>query len=255
MTLVSMTTRSDFAAPSNSKGAPPRSLSVVVAICAGLLALVLAPVALRAQSPTPAPESSAARNLLAPSPPATSTGPSVSTNSVTAPSGYVLSANDQIAVEVFGEDELRTNGRLNAEGNLSLPLLGSVHFAGLTLTQATSRVTELYARDYLINPKVNVSLVGYAKRRFTMLGQVNRPGSFEMPDGSPGGIDLLEAVAMAGGYTRIAAPERITVRRHGAKGDEILKVDGKRLARGAGGTNSSFKVLPGDTITVGESIF
>jgi hypothetical protein len=60
---------------------------------------------------------------------------------------------------------------------------------------------------------------------------------------------------MAGGYTRIAAPERITVRRHGAKGDEILKVDGKRLARGADGANGNFKVVPGDTITVGESIF
>jgi polysaccharide export outer membrane protein len=172
---------------------------------------------------------------------------------VTAPSGYVLSANDQVAVEVFGEEDLRTNGRLNAEGNLSLPLLGSVHLAGLTLTQATARLTELYARDYLVNPKLNVSLVGYAKRRFTILGQVNRPGSFEMPEGSPTGVDLLEAIAMAGGYTRIAAPERITVRRHSGKGDEVLKVDGKRLARGSG--NNSFMVLPGDTITVGESIF
>ena len=76
-----------------------------------------------------------------------------------------------------------------------------------------------------------------------------------MPEGSPMGIDLLEAIAMAGGYTRIAAPERITVRRHGANGDEILKVDGKRLARGGGGANNNFKVQSGDTITVGESIF
>src|SRR5256886_10958576 len=127
---------------------------------------------------------------------------------------------------MLGEDNLRANSRLNGEGNLSLPLLGSVHLSGLTLTQATTRVTELYARDYLVNPKVNVMLVGYAKRRFTVLGQVNRPGSFEMPDGSPGGIDLLEAVAMAGGYTRIAAPERITVRRHSNAGkDEIIRVD------------------------------
>ena len=59
-------------------------------------------------------------------------------------------------------------------------------------------------------------LLGYAKRRFSILGQVNRPGSYEMPESSPGGIDLLEAIAMAGGYTRIAAPERITVRRQGA---------------------------------------
>lgn len=223
------------------------------AACAFLLVFASLLPEAAAQSPSPVPNST--RNLLAPAPPSTSTGPSVTTNAVTAPSGYVLSANDQVAVEVFGEDDLRTNGRLNAEGNLSLPLLGSVRLSGLTLTQATARVTELYARDYLVNPKVNVMLIGYAKRRFTVLGQVNRPGSFEMPDGSPGGIDLLEAVAMAGGYTRIAAPERITVRRQGANGDEILKVDGKRLARGTGGGKSSFKVLPGDTITVGESIF
>ncbi len=167
---------------------------------------------------------------------------------VSAPQGYVLSANDQVAVEVFGEEDLRTNGRLNAEGNLSLPLLGSVRLSGLTLTQAASRLTELYGRDYLVSPKVNVMLVGYAKRRFTVLGQVNRPGSYEMPEGSPGGIDLLEAIAMAGGYTRIAAPERVSVRRH----DQFIKVDAKRLARGKG---DSFRVDPGDTITVGESIF
>lgn len=170
---------------------------------------------------------------------------------VTAPSGYVLSANDQVAVEVFGEEDLRTNGRLNGEGNLSLPLLGAVRLSGLTLTQATSRLTELYGRDYLVNPRVNVTLVGYAKRRFTVLGQVNRPGSFEMPEGSPGGIDLLEAIAMAGGYTRIAAPERISVRRESPNGEKVLRVNAKKVARGAGG----FRIQSGDTITVGESIF
>jgi protein involved in polysaccharide export with SLBB domain len=186
------------------------------------------------------------------SPPAPA-APSLSSVAISAPSGYVLQPNDQVAVEVFGEDDLRTNGRLNAEGNLSLPLLGSVRLSGLTLSQATSRVTELYGRDYLVNPKVNVMLVGYAKRRFTVLGQVNRPGSYEMPDGSPGGVDLLEAIAMAGGYTRIAAPERISIRRQNASGgDQIIKVDAKRLTRKAGG---GFIVRPGDTVTVAESIF
>ncbi len=180
---------------------------------------------------------------------ATSAAPAIS--GVSAPAGYVLSANDQIAVEVFGEDDLRTNARLNGEGNLSLPLLGSVHLAGLTLTQATARLTEMFGKDYLVSPKLNVTLVGYAKRRFTVLGQVNRPGSYEMPEGSPGGIDLLEAVAMAGGYTRIAAPERISVRRQKNSGDEVLRVNAKRVAKG----DSAFRILPGDTITVGESIF
>lgn len=185
--------------------------------------------------------------------PAAASNPGSSGESISAPSGYQLSANDQISVEVFGEDDLRTAGRLNPEGNLSLPLLGSVHLGGLTLTQAVARLTELYGRDYLVNPRVNVSLLGYAKRRFTMLGQVNRPGSYEMPEGSPAGIDILEAVAIAGGYTRIAAPERISVRRqHAGASDQILKVNAKRLAKGEGG---SFLVTPGDTVTVGESIF
>ena len=170
---------------------------------------------------------------------------------VSAPAGYVLSPNDQIAVEVFGEEDLRTNARLNGEGNLSLPLLGSVRLAGLTLTQAAAKLTDMYGRDYLVNPRINVTLVGYAKRRFTMLGQVNRPGSYEMPEGSPGGIDLLEAVALAGGYTRIAAPERISVRRQAGGSEQVLRVNAKKVAKGG----ESFRVLPGDTITVGESIF
>lgn len=169
---------------------------------------------------------------------------------ITAPSGYQLSVDDQIGVEVFGEDDLRTAARINAEGAVSLPLLGSVHLSGMTLNQAAARLTELYGRDYLVNPRVNVILINYAKRRFTVLGQVNRPGSYEMPEGSPSGIDLLEAIAIAGGYTRIAAPERISVKRR----DEVLRVDAKKIAR-RGGSESGFRVEPGDTITVGESMF
>ena len=170
--------------------------------------------------------------------------------SITAPTGYKLSVDDQIAVEVFGEDDLRTAARVNSEGAVSLPLLGSVKLAGLTLNGAAARLTELYGRDYLVNPKLNVTLLSYAKRRFTVLGQVNRPGSYEMPEGSPSGIDLLEAIAIAGGYTRIAAPERISVKRR----DQVMRVDAKRIAR-RGGSEGGFRVEPGDTITVGESIF
>ena len=171
---------------------------------------------------------------------------------VSAPPGYQLSSNDAIAVEVFGEDDLKTTARLNSEGNVSLPLIGAIHLGGLTVTQATARVSELYARDYLVSPKVNVTLLGYARRRFTVLGQVNHPGSFEMPETSPGGIDLLEAIAMAGGYTRIAAPERVSVRRHSGNGEQMIRVNAKRVERGQ---SANFKVLPDDSITVGESIF
>lgn len=216
-----------------------------------IAALALVPCLLPAQSPgaATAREDASTQQRTASAGNSSSSGkavPAIAT--LSAPSGYVLSPNDQVAVEVFGEEDLRTNGRLNGEGNLSVPLLGSIRLAGLTLGQAAARLTELYGRDYLVNPKVNVMLVGYAKRRFTMLGQINRPGSYEMPDGSPEGIDLLEAIAMAGGYTRIAAPEKVSVRR----GTQVMRVDAKRQARAGQG---AFQVQPGDTITVGESIF
>jgi protein involved in polysaccharide export with SLBB domain len=185
--------------------------------------------------------------------PAANANPAGAPQGVSAPSGYVLSAGDVIAVEVFGEDDLRSSARIGADGAVSLPLLGAVRLGGLSLPQATARLTELYGRDYLVNPRLNVSLVGFAKQRFTILGQVNRPGSYEMPEGAGGSIDILEAVAMAGGYTRIAAPERISVRRRGPNGDEVIRVNAKRLAKQAGA--GGFRVQPGDSITVGESIF
>jgi len=213
------------------------------------LALALVPEFLLAQV---MPGTGASRSTGSASTTSASSGSAPLPAAASAPPGYILSANDSVGVEVFGEDDLRTSGRLNPEGNLSVPLLGSIHLAGLTLTQAASKLTELYGRDYLVNPRVNVMLLNYAKRRFSILGQVGHPGSFEMPESSPGGIDLLEAIAMAGGYTRIAAPERITVRRHNASGDQIFKVNAKRFNKGSGG---GFLVEPGDTITVGESIF
>jgi protein involved in polysaccharide export with SLBB domain len=201
-----------------------------------------------AASPAPSATSILPESLRASSSTSQSNTAAAAPAAISAPNNYQLSANDQIAVEIFGEDDLRTNARLNTDGNVSLPLLGSIRLAGLTIGQAAARLTELYGRDYIVNPRVNVTLVGYAKRRFTVLGQVGRPGTFEMPEGSPGGIDLLEAIAMAGGYTRIAAPERTSVRR----GDKVFRVDGKRVARGGA---DNFMVQPGDTITVGESIF
>ena len=218
--------------------------------CLGIaVALSLLPAIILAQV---LPGSGATQSTAATSRSQAAAPPPAFTGGASAPAGYVLSANDSVAVEVFGEEDLRASGRLNPEGNLSVPLLGSVHLAGLTLTQAASKLTELYGRDYLVSPKVNIMLLNYAKRRFSILGQVNHPGSLEMPESSPGGVDLLEAIALAGGYTRIAAPERITVRRHNANGDQIFKVNAKRFTKGAGG---GFLVEPGDTITVGESIF
>jgi protein involved in polysaccharide export with SLBB domain len=163
---------------------------------------------------------------------------------------YILSPNDQIQIEVFQEEDLRTSAKISKEGTITFPLLGNVKLAGLTMSQATSRLTELLKRDFLVNPRVSMSVVSFSKKRFTVLGQVNSPGIKEMPDQES--LDLLEAIGMAGGYTRIANPSKITVKRREGGTESVIQVDGKAMARGNG---KGFQIKPGDTITVAESIF
>ena len=163
---------------------------------------------------------------------------------------YLLAPNDQIHIEVFQEDDLRSSAKISKEGTITFPLLGNVKLAGLTMSQATARITELLKRDFLVNPRVSMTVVNFSKKRFTILGQVNSPGIKEMPDQE--GLDLLEAIGMAGGYTRIANPSRITVKRRENGAETVIQLDAKSMAKGSG---KGFQVKPGDTITVAESIF
>ena len=106
---------------------------------------------------------------------------------------------------------------------------------------------------YLANPQVAVTVLAYAKRRFTILGQVNRPGAYDMPDNST--VSLVQAVGMAGGFTRMGAPKRVLLRRRDNNtGQEIVQHQNvERMARDASAV--SVEVLSGDTITVAESMF
>jgi polysaccharide biosynthesis/export protein len=165
---------------------------------------------------------------------------------------YRLAANDLLDVRVYDEPDLSVEVRLAADGTAILPLIGSVSFQGKTLPQATSLLRERYMAGYLVNPQVSLIIRTYARRAFTVLGQVQKPGSYEIEGNEA--ITLLQAVGMAGGYTRIANPGNITVRRtDGGQEQQVMRFDGRRLAKG--NSSSDCVVKPGDVITVGESIF
>lgn len=182
----------------------------------------------------------------------TSASPGVSSpGDVGADPNYVLQRNDLIRITVFGEDDLTTETRISKTGTISFPLLGSLALNGMTIDGATAEIRRLLDKDYIVNPQVRITLLEYAKQRVTLLGQVNHPGEMEIP--VEGGLDLLGAVAMAGGFTRIADPGRVSVRRNIDGKDVILKVNAKALERN--GNVQPFLVKPGDTITVPESIF
>jgi polysaccharide biosynthesis/export protein len=164
---------------------------------------------------------------------------------------YVLSPNDMVELKVYQEDDLATKFRIAKDGTANLPLIGVVTLGGKTVEQGTRLVRDLFDKDYLVNPQITLTVVEYAKRRFTVLGQVQKPGSFEMPNEED--VTLLQAIAMAGGYTRLANPSKITVTRTGDGRKTTIAVDGRSLAKDE--NTKSFLIQPDDTITVAERLF
>ena len=98
-----------------------------------------------------------------------------------ASASYVLSPNDAVQIDVFQEDDLRTTAVISKDGTINFPLLNSVKIGGMTQSQARDLITEKLRADFLVNPQVSFAVVRFASKRFTVLGQVNRPGSFELP--------------------------------------------------------------------------
>ena len=165
---------------------------------------------------------------------------------------YKLSANDLLDFRVFQEPELDGVIRVAGDGTAIFPLIGTVNVGGKTVTQATEEIKARYRDGYLVYPQISLTVRTYAQKLFTVLGQVQKPGSYDMKGSDE--ITLLQAIGMAGGYTKIANPSRVTVKRLEDGGSErLIKLDAKRMARG--GDSSSFYIKPGDVITVAESLF
>lgn len=164
---------------------------------------------------------------------------------------WVLSPNDVIAMTVYQEEDLKTETTVDVNGTVMLPLVGEVKVGGMTLPQATAKIQQLYDKDYLVNPQVNLIVEKFSERHFAVLGQVQRPGSFDFPQNEP--VSLLQAIAMAGGYTRLGAPSKVSVRRIENGTPQIYHLDADQLAQDL--KKKTFQVLPNDVITVGERTF
>jgi protein involved in polysaccharide export with SLBB domain len=165
---------------------------------------------------------------------------------------YRLAPNDVLYFGIFGEPDTIAEVRIAGDGTGNFPFLKSVRIGGLTVAQATETLRQAYIQqEYFVNPQVNLGVRTYAKRVFTVLGQVQKPGSYEIVGNES--VSLLGAVGMAGGYTRIANRGAITVRRAEGGQEQRIRLDGRDGASGASGPD--FQIHPGDVITVGESIF
>jgi polysaccharide export outer membrane protein len=150
---------------------------------------------------------------------------------------YRLGTGDKLRVNVYGEEDLSGEFIVDGPGQVQLPLVGQVKAASLTIHEFVAEVVGSLNQGYLKDPKVSVEVLNY--RPFYIIGEVNKPGEYPFENG----LNVLGAVALAGGYTYRANDNDIYVRRSGA---------GKEVSVPA---ESSTKIYPGDIIRVAERLF
>jgi polysaccharide export outer membrane protein len=149
---------------------------------------------------------------------------------------YHLGSGDKVRVTVYGEKDLSGEFDVAGTGKVSLPLIGQVQAAGLTLGDFEDAISGKLKEGYLTNPKVNVEVLNY--RPFYIMGEVGKPGEYPYTNG----MNVLNAVAVAGGFTYRANQDQVYITRGGDK-------------ESAYALSQSVRVLPGDIVRIPERFF
>lgn len=165
--------------------------------------------------------------------------------SVSRPTTYSLRPSDQISVIVFREPELSLERvRIGVEGNVSLPMVGSIPAAGMTAKQFEQDVTRRLAAAGLKGPVVSVNIAEYASHLVTVEGAVDKPGVYAFQPGAR----LSTAIALASGPKRTAKVDQVAVFRESPQGIMIAKFDYAQVRQG---TMLDPVLEPGDRVVMG----
>lgn len=166
-----------------------------------------------------------------------------------------IAPNDVLDVLVFDEPKSSVSGvRVTEQGTVRLPMIGEVKLAGLTVVEASLKIERALLDGYLVHPEVNVSVVTAAKKRFTVLGQVNRPGHFEAPVNRR--VTLVEAIGFAGDFTDVANKRSVILRTKDKNGRAATyEVNVKAMAESRDPNVKQYFMRDGDVVTVQERLF
>jgi len=122
--------------------------------------------------------------------------------SVAQSKAYRIGPRDILTLTIYagGEEQQEVDFTVSARGMINAPFIGPVKAEGLTIPQLEDLITEPLARDYFVNPEVNISIKEYHSLRYYISGAVKEPGLYEMTSIA----SLMELIAKAGGVL----PER-----------------------------------------------
>ena len=167
---------------------------------------------------------------------------------------YVLQPQDVLKVFIFQHEDLNKQieaVQVSPEHTISLPLIGVVSLREKTARQAEQIIREAYNRDFLVNPQVSVLVVKYSERSVNVIGQVGKPDRIPFPQEK--GLTIIEAIALAGGPTRLADLRRVKLTHKYEDGSSsVEEIDVSAMMNK--GSRGAVLLRTGDVIFVPERI-
>jgi polysaccharide export outer membrane protein len=196
---------------------------------------------------------SASGSVLAQQPPSqpvgtggTAAAPATPTDaSAKAAPDYRLVNGDKLRVEVYKDAQLSQSVQVRPDGKITLPLVGDVVAAGRTSMELRDSISTSL-KEYISNPVVTVIVVETTPQVVYVTGEVNHPGALPLATGR---MSILQALAMAGGFTDFANRKDITVLRKNGTGIQKLKFNYKD-ALDDDNRREPMQLQPGDTVVV-----
>jgi polysaccharide biosynthesis/export protein VpsN len=159
-----------------------------------------------------------------------------------------LRVDDVLEIRVVGESELSGEYRIDPDGKIQFPYVGSIQIAGLRVADVHDIVTARLKEEYLRNPQVAVHVKEWNSRKISVLGEVGKPGPIQFFTG----MTIVDAIAAAGGFTKNAVKNAVKLRR---EIDGQVQNEECRVADIGEGIAPNVSILPGDLIVVDERLF
>jgi protein involved in polysaccharide export with SLBB domain len=155
---------------------------------------------------------------------------------------------DVIEVKVFMEPELEGIYPIGLDGAIRFPLIGPIEVVGKDATEIAVEIQSRLAQGYLKDPQVTVHVREHNSQRIHVLGQVEKAGTF----GYRVGMSVIEAISVAGGFTKLAATNRVRVTRKNGPDEKVYEIAAGDVSQGRA---PNFPLEPGDIVYVPEAIF
>jgi polysaccharide export outer membrane protein len=165
--------------------------------------------------------------------------------------GYKLSVRDRIEVVIFDEPELTVAQRIDGNGQIRVPMLGTITVTGKTVREAEDFVENEYVTNRLLKrPMATIRVLEYAIREISVHGSVSSPGSLTFPP-EVDSMDIIEVIAKSGGFADKADGRNVRIPRIIAEGDEeVIEINVEAMITGKSRDPKRVLDYPGDVLFI-----